>query len=99
MLNERRFTIHEAIRYALPAHDHAEALWERATATYRQALRDVAGLLTALTPRPVCPTGEAADSLWFWFGPAAWRTLVSNRSPRSTDLLRRPCRRYVEVPQ
>ncbi|MEU5107124.1 helix-turn-helix domain-containing protein [Streptomyces sp. NPDC021354] len=38
MGNEGQFTVHEAIRKALPVHESGEALWERATAAYRDLL-------------------------------------------------------------
>ncbi|MBT3165808.1 TetR/AcrR family transcriptional regulator [Streptomyces sp. Vc74B-19] len=74
--NEGQFVVHEAIRKALPAHEQAEELWERATGEYRRALGDVARHLDTLTPRPSTPVEETADLLWFWFGPSGWRTLV-----------------------
>ncbi|GAA3432809.1 TetR/AcrR family transcriptional regulator [Kutzneria kofuensis] len=74
--NEGQFTIHEAIRKALPAHDNAEALWQRAMAAYREALRTAAEHLHTLTPAPHGPVDETAGLLWLWFGPTSWRTLV-----------------------
>lgn len=74
--NEGQFTVHEAIRKALPVHEDGEVLWERATAAYRDALRTAARHLHTLTPPPSCPVEETADLLWFWFGPTGWRTLV-----------------------
>jgi AcrR family transcriptional regulator len=74
--NEGQFTVHEAIRKALPAHDNAEALWERAMTAYRDALRAAAEHLHTLTPAPHGPVEETAGLLWLWFGPASWRTLV-----------------------
>ncbi|MFI6493947.1 TetR/AcrR family transcriptional regulator [Streptomyces sp. NPDC050564] len=76
MGNEGQFTVHEAIRKALPVHENGEALWERATAAYRDALHAAARHLHTLTPRPLYPVDETADLLWFWFGPTGWRTLV-----------------------
>ncbi|WP_406177035.1 TetR/AcrR family transcriptional regulator [Streptomyces sp. NBC_00996] len=76
MGNEGQFTVHEAIRKALPVHENGEALWERATAEYRDALHAAARHLHTLTPRPPYPVDETADLLWFWFGPTGWRTLV-----------------------
>ncbi|MFF0478107.1 TetR/AcrR family transcriptional regulator [Streptomyces sp. NPDC004284] len=73
--NEGLFTVHEAIHKALPSHEDGEALWERATADYRTALRAAAHHLHTLAP-PACPEEETADLLWFWFGPGGWRTLV-----------------------
>jgi AcrR family transcriptional regulator len=40
MGNEGQFTVHEAIRKALPVHEDGEALWKRATADYREALHN-----------------------------------------------------------
>ena len=74
--NEAQFTVHEAIRKALPAHDNAEALWQRAVADYRAALQAAAEHLHTLTPAPRGPTDETAGLLWLWFGPTSWRTLV-----------------------
>ncbi|MDX2296676.1 MULTISPECIES: hypothetical protein [Streptomyces] len=67
--------MHEAIHKALPSHEDGEALWERATADYRAALRTAAHHLHALAPADR-PEEETADLLWFWFGPGGWRTLV-----------------------
>ncbi|GAA1933766.1 TetR/AcrR family transcriptional regulator [Streptantibioticus ferralitis] len=75
--NEGQFAVHEAIRKALPCHEHGEALWERATAAYRDALHAAACHLHALVPPPHYPVEETADLLWFWFGPSGWRTLVA----------------------
>ncbi|MFJ9696511.1 TetR/AcrR family transcriptional regulator [Kitasatospora sp. NPDC101183] len=69
--NEGTFTVHEAIHKALPAHEDGEALWERATASYRTALDATAQHLRALGQEE-----DVADLLWFWFGPGSWRTLV-----------------------
>ncbi|MGW1888156.1 TetR/AcrR family transcriptional regulator [Streptomyces sp. NPDC001970] len=74
--NESQFTVHEAIRKALPVHENGEALWERATAAYRDALHATARHLHGLKPPPPYPVTETADLLWFWFGPTGWRTLV-----------------------
>jgi AcrR family transcriptional regulator len=74
--NEGQFTVHEAIRKALPSHEDGDALWERATADYRDALRAAAHRLHALAAPPPYPVEETAQLLWFWFGPAGWRTLV-----------------------
>ncbi|MEV7320667.1 helix-turn-helix domain-containing protein [Streptomyces sp. NPDC093970] len=74
--NEGQFTVHEAIRKALPVHEDGEALWQRATADYRDALRTAARHLHTLPPPPVYPVAETADLLWQWFGPTGWRSLV-----------------------
>ncbi|MFF3060101.1 TetR/AcrR family transcriptional regulator [Streptomyces sp. NPDC057909] len=90
--NEGQFTVHEAIRKALPVHEHGELLWERATASYRDALRTAARHLYTLTPPPSYPVEETADLLWFWFGPTGWRTLVVENGwswDRAEDFLRR----------
>ncbi|MGW6093649.1 TetR/AcrR family transcriptional regulator [Streptomyces sp. NPDC055157] len=90
--NEGQFTVHEAIRKALPVHEHGEVLWERATAAYRDALRTAAHHLHTLRPPPSCPVEETADLLWFWFGPTGWRTLVVENGwswDRAEDFLRR----------
>ncbi|MFD8418693.1 TetR/AcrR family transcriptional regulator [Streptomyces sp. NPDC059466] len=90
--NEEQFTVHEAIRKALPVHENGEALWERATADYRLALRTAARHLHTLTPPPPGPVDETADLLWFWFGPTGWRTLVVENGwtwDRAEDALRR----------
>jgi AcrR family transcriptional regulator len=75
--NESQFTVHEAIRLALPVHEDGAALWERATRDYRAALLDAARHLHTLTPRPRYAAQETADLLWLWFGPHGWRTLVA----------------------
>ncbi|MFF3609813.1 TetR/AcrR family transcriptional regulator [Streptomyces sp. NPDC002463] len=74
--NESQFAVHEAIRKALPSHEDGEALWGRATAEYRAALREAARHLHALAPLPYTRE-ETADLLWYWFGPTGWRTLVA----------------------
>ncbi|MDX2813855.1 TetR family transcriptional regulator [Streptomyces sp. PA03-5A] len=75
--NESQFKAHEAIQKALPVHENGEALWERATADYREALRAVARHFLAVSaPAPRYSPEETADLLWFWFGPTGWRTLV-----------------------
>ncbi|MGW2059247.1 TetR/AcrR family transcriptional regulator [Streptomyces sp. NPDC001937] len=89
--NEKQFTVHEAIRKALPVHEDGEVLWERATAAYRDALRAAARHLHTLTPPPPCPVEETADLLWFWFGPTGWRTMVVENGwswDRTEDFLR-----------
>ncbi|WP_326601276.1 TetR/AcrR family transcriptional regulator [Streptomyces sp. NBC_01799] len=90
--NEGQFTVHEAIRKALPVHEHGEVLWDRATAAYRDALSTAARHLHTLTPPPSYPVEETADLLWFWFGPTGWRTLVVENGwswDRAEDFLRR----------
>jgi AcrR family transcriptional regulator len=90
--NESQFAVHEAIHKALPVHEDGEALWERATAAYRDALRAVAHHLYTLDPAPSCPVEETADLLWYWFGPPGWRTLVVESGwtwDRAEDVLRR----------
>ncbi|MGW6896781.1 TetR family transcriptional regulator [Streptomyces sp. NBC_01727] len=90
--NEGQFTVHEAIRKALPVHEDGEVLWERATAAYRDALRTAARHLHTLAPPPSYPVEETADLLWFWFGPTGWRTLVVENGwswDRAEDFLRR----------
>ncbi|MCF2534305.1 TetR/AcrR family transcriptional regulator [Streptomyces nigra] len=74
--NETQFSVHEAIRKALPVHEDGEALWERATAAYRDALRAAAGHLHTLETSPVYPQEETGDLLWYWFGPPGWHALV-----------------------
>jgi AcrR family transcriptional regulator len=74
--NESQFTVHEAIRLALPVHEDRTALWERATRNSRASLRRAADHLHTLTPRPRYAAGETADLLWLWFGPHGWRTLI-----------------------
>jgi AcrR family transcriptional regulator len=74
---ESQFTVHEAIRLALPVHEDGAALWERATRNSRMALSDTADHLHTLTPRPRYAVKETADLLWLWFGPHGWRTLVA----------------------
>jgi AcrR family transcriptional regulator len=75
--NESQFTVHEAIRRALPVHEDGAALWERATSNSRAALSQVADHLHTLTPCPRYRAEETADLLWLWFGPHGWRTLVT----------------------
>jgi AcrR family transcriptional regulator len=59
--NESQFTVHEAIRLALPVHEDGVALWERATRDSRMALGDTADHLHTLTPRPRYAAKETAD--------------------------------------
>ncbi|MGD0560486.1 MAG: helix-turn-helix domain-containing protein [Streptosporangiaceae bacterium] len=73
---ESQFTVHEAIRLALPVHEDGAALWERSTRSSRAALGDAARHLHTLTPRPRYAAKETADLLWLWFGPHGWRALV-----------------------
>jgi len=90
--NESQYLVHEAIRKALPVHEDGEALWERATAAYRDALRAVAGHLHTLKPSPSCPEDETADLLWYWFGPVGWHALVAENAwswDRAEDFLHR----------
>jgi AcrR family transcriptional regulator len=90
--NESQFAVHEAIHKALPVHEDGEALWERATAAYRDALCAVAHYLYTLDPAPSRPVEETADLLWYWFGPPGWRTLVVESGwtwDRAEDVLRR----------
>jgi hypothetical protein len=75
--NESQFTVHEAIRLALPVHEDRAALWERATRNSCRALSDTADHLHTLAPRPRYAVTETADLLWLWFGPHGWRTLVA----------------------
>jgi AcrR family transcriptional regulator len=74
--NEGQFTVHEAIRKALPVHENGEALWARYTAAYRDALHIAARHLHTLDPPPPYTVEETAGLLWLWFGPSGWRTLV-----------------------
>ena len=76
--SESQFTVHEAIRLALPVHEDGAALGERATRGARLAAADTASHLHTLTPRPRYPVQETADLLWLWFGPPGWRALVAD---------------------
>ncbi|MER5910314.1 TetR family transcriptional regulator [Streptomyces sp. NPDC001982] len=90
--NEGQFTVHEAIHKALPVHENGEALWERGTAAYRDALRAAARHLHALPAPPSLTPAETADALWYWFGPTSWRTLVVDNGwswDRAEHFLRR----------
>ncbi|MGX1267443.1 TetR/AcrR family transcriptional regulator [Streptomyces phaeoluteigriseus] len=90
--NEARFPVHEAIHKALPVHENGAALWERATAAYRDALTTAAHHLHTLRPAPLCAEQETADALWFWFGPSGWRSLVVDNGwpwDRAEEFLRR----------
>jgi AcrR family transcriptional regulator len=49
---ESQFTVHEAIRLALPVHEDGAALWERATRSSRMAFGPTADHLHTLTPPP-----------------------------------------------
>lgn len=89
--NEGHFMVHEAIRKALPVHENGAALWQRATAAYREALVAAAHHLHSLSVPPLCAPQETADALWFWFGPSGWRTLVVDSGwswDRAEDFLR-----------
>ncbi|MHA7263268.1 TetR family transcriptional regulator [Arthrobacter sp. TMN-37] len=78
--NETQAVPLEAVYKALPVHEEGEALWRRTTASYFELLTQVAEHLHSIGAlRPGLSTGEAADLLWLWFGPAAWRTLVIER--------------------
>ncbi|QIQ06072.1 TetR/AcrR family transcriptional regulator [Streptomyces liangshanensis] len=74
--NEGQFAAHQALHKALPVHEDADELWRRATGAYREALADAARHLHTLAPAPAGTARETADRLWYWFGPASWRTLV-----------------------
>ncbi|MEH0820531.1 MULTISPECIES: TetR/AcrR family transcriptional regulator [unclassified Micromonospora] len=76
--NESHAAVLTAVRKALPVHESGEALWQRATSAYRQALHVVAAHLEALgqLPRWLDAT-QAADLLWLLFGPTSWHTLVA----------------------
>jgi AcrR family transcriptional regulator len=90
--NEARFLVHEAIHKALPVHENGAALWERATAAYRNALTTTAGHLHTLDPMPYYTEQGTADALWFWFGPSGWRSLVVDNAwpwDRAEQFLRR----------
>lgn len=92
MGNEGQFPVHEAIRKALPVHEDGEALWERATAAYRESLESAARHLHTLDAPPPLPVRETADLLWFWFGPTGWRTLVTENGwswDRAEEVLHR----------
>jgi AcrR family transcriptional regulator len=96
--NEGQSTAQEAIRKALPVHEDGEALWERATAAYRAALRTVAGHLDALGALPDGLSAEAAsDLLWLWFGPTGWRTLVAESGWSWDDAEDALCRTALAV--
>jgi AcrR family transcriptional regulator len=76
MGNEGQFTVLEVIRMALPVHENAADLWERATGSYRDALHLAARHLHALCSPPGWSVEETAALLWLWFGPSGWRSLV-----------------------
>ncbi|MFB7476094.1 TetR/AcrR family transcriptional regulator [Kitasatospora sp. NPDC056184] len=61
--NEGQFAVHQAIHKALPSHEDGEALWERATASYRDALRDAAQHLHALEGAETPESLEAPERL------------------------------------
>jgi hypothetical protein len=65
----------EIMYSALPVHEDAARLWEQGTSAYRAALRDAATHIVRIG-RLTMNVDQAADLLWFCFGPAAWRTLV-----------------------
>ncbi|SDG48521.1 transcriptional regulator, TetR family [Lentzea fradiae] len=75
MGNESEQRVVDVLLAAIPVHEDSAELWEQATGSYREALRETAlhlrdkGLLTTDVDR-------ATDVLWFCFGFAAWRTLV-----------------------
>ena len=75
--NERGQESLTILRHALAAHEGADALWERASAAYRSALRGAALHLDAIGALPPdIDVDRAADLMWLWFGPDAWRALV-----------------------
>ena len=94
--NEGQSTAQEAIRKALPVHENGEALWERATAAYRDALHAIAGHLHAIDAAPHALTAdEIAGLLWLWFGPSGWHALVTESGwswDRAEDVLGRTAR-------
>ncbi|MFJ8211966.1 hypothetical protein [Streptomyces sp. NPDC096033] len=97
---ESQYAVHEAIRKALPSHEDGEGLWERATADYRAALREAARRLHSLVSLPYSQE-ETADLLWFWFGPAGWRTLVAEAGwswDRAQEFLLRTATVPLHVP-
>jgi AcrR family transcriptional regulator len=65
------------VRNALGAHESAAALWDRAFATYRIALRTAAEHLASLATLPM-GIDQVADLLWLWFGPDSWRVLIED---------------------
>lgn len=78
MGNENQSTAQEAVRKALPVHEDGEALWERTTAAYREALHTVARHLHGMGASSAGYSAEeVAGLLWFWFGPTGWHTLVA----------------------
>ncbi len=79
-----QFAVHEAIRKALPSHEHSEVLCERAFRHCRDALRTVGRHLRTPAPPPCCTVEETAGPMWFRFGPSGWRTLVSGTVGRGT---------------
>jgi hypothetical protein len=75
MGNEGEQQVVEVLYAAFPVHEDGAELWERSTASYRQALREVAEHLRDKGFLKIS-VDEAADVLWFCFGFGAWRTLV-----------------------
>jgi AcrR family transcriptional regulator len=85
---ESQFTVHEAIRLALPVHEDGAALWERATRSSRMAFGPTADHLHTLTPPPRYGAKETADLLWPWFGPTAG--VPSSPSPAGPGTAQKP---------
>jgi AcrR family transcriptional regulator len=74
---ESQFTVHEAIRLALPVHEDGAALWERATRSSRMAFGPTADHLHTLTPPPALwGEGDRGPALAL-VRPHSWRTLVA----------------------
>ncbi|MFJ4633366.1 TetR family transcriptional regulator [Streptomyces sp. NPDC088847] len=74
--NESQFAVHQALHKAMPVYEDADKLWELATGAYRETLAASARHLHSLDPALPGTTKGTADLLWYWFGPASWRTLV-----------------------
>ena len=90
--NEGQFPVWEAIRLALPVHENAGELWERATDSYLEALSRVAHHLHGLCGAPSYSVEDTTALLWMWFGPSGWRSLVVDQGltwGQAEHLLRR----------
>ncbi|HEY0495967.1 MAG TPA: helix-turn-helix domain-containing protein [Kutzneria sp.] len=72
--NESQARAVDIIFAAMPVHENAAQLWALATGQYRERLLETAKVL-----RDKGFVGDAertADTLWFYFGLHAWRSLV-----------------------
>jgi AcrR family transcriptional regulator len=77
--NEAQSELLDILEGALAVHEDAAKLWDTGTVRYKAALATVVEHMASLDDYPPDRTrAEAADTLWFYFGIPAWRTLVKD---------------------